>query len=238
MNLRKIKWHAKTYQEYINYLKALKDDKYHDFSLKLTKTKYAFIGVRIPILRSIAHEISQGDYQSFLTYQTSTYFEEIMIEGLVIAEITDEELFDALFKAYILKIDNWSINDVFCNSLKIMNKNPSKYFKISTKLAMHKKEFMARVGLISILSHFVKKDNLKDIYHVLDNLKNNDYYTKMGAAWLMCECLIKYYQETIGYLKVSKLNTWTFNKGLQKARESFRLTDDQKKYLTSLKRSI
>lgn len=237
MNLKNIKWNKQNYQLYLKYLLSIGETSYALFSSHLTETKYQFIGIRIPQLRMIAKEIGTDNINAFIKCNTNRYIEEVIIEGLVIAELKDEKTFDYLFNDYIYKIDNWEINDVFCNSLKIMEKNPNKYFKICTKLATNKAEFITRVGLIAILSHFVTDDNLKDIYKILDEQENTDYYASMGAAWLLCECLVKYYAKTINYLKVSKLNDWTFNKGIQKARESYRLTKEQKEYLKQLKRS-
>lgn len=234
MNLNLVTWNKEIYQEYLNYLLSLKEEKYQQFSSKLTLTKYKMIGIRIPLLRNMAKNIIKGNYEEFLKYTQDKYFEEVLIEGLVIASIKDKDIFDRYFLNYIKKIDNWSINDVFCNSIKIFNKD--NYFKLCLKLSKNKEEFISRVGLISILSHYVKKSYLKEIFNTLDNLKSDAYYTKMAASWLLCECYIKYPEETNKYLNISKLNNWTYNKAIQKMRESYRVTVEQKDYLNTLKR--
>ena len=117
MNLNINKWTEEIYQEYLNYLISLGETKYGEFSSKLTPTKYELIGIRIPNLRQIAKNITKGDYQSFLEHSQDKYFEEVLIEGLVIASMKYEEVFIDYFNQYINKIDNWDINDVFCNSI-------------------------------------------------------------------------------------------------------------------------
>jgi 3-methyladenine DNA glycosylase AlkD len=237
MNFTKIIWNNLTYQDYLKYLLSLSDAKYADFSHKLTKTKYQFIGIKIPKLRIIAKEIAQGDYVSFFSVTQTNYIEEIIIEGLVISHIKDDVSFTKYFNSYLKLIDNWEINDVFCNSLKIMNNNP-KYFNLCLKLAISNKEFRARVGLICLLAHYITQNNLPQIYEILDNQHNHDYYAKMAAAWLLCELYIKYPSETNNYLLNSQLDNWTFNKGIQKIRESYRIDNDTKKYLNNLKKKL
>ena len=51
---------------------------------------------------------------------------------------------------------------------------------------------------------------------------------KMAVAWAISICLIKLYKETIGFLNTSKLDKFTYNKSLQKAIESYRITKEQK----------
>ena len=234
MNLNINKWTEEIYQEYLNYLISLGETKYGEFSSKLTPTKYELIGIRIPNLRQIAKNITKGDYQSFLEHSQDKYFEEVLIEGLVIASIKDEEVFIDYFNQYIKKIDNWAINDVFCNSIVLFK--DEKYFDLCLKLALSDSEFISRVGLISILSHYVNDNNINSIFYILDHLNSDAYYTKMAAAWLLCDCYIKHPIKTNEYLKISKLNNWTYNKAIQKMKESYRVSKEDKEYLNKLKR--
>ncbi len=229
-------WNQKTYQEYLKYLNILADSKYREFQSSLCQTKYLMLGIKIPLLRNIAKQISKGDYEEFLNLVTDTYYEEVLIEGLVIANIKDEKIFSKYFNNYLKKIDNWAICDSFCNSLKIMSSKPDKYFKMALKLANSKKEFVARVGLIIILNFFIKKEYLEEIFSLLDGTQTDKYYINMAEAWLICEIYINYEEETINYLKRDRLNTFTHNKAISKIRESYRVTKEMKEYLNTLKR--
>jgi len=230
MKLQEKQWNKTKYQEYIKYLKSLSDKEYQKFSQKLTPTKTELLGVRVPILRKIAKEISKGNSLSFLKYTQTNYLEEIMIEGLVITNLELEQDFLNYFNKFINKIDNWEVNDIFCTSLKRMKKDELLYFPILLKLAYSYEEFKVRVGLIGILSNFVKEDKLPEIFKLLDNLNNEDYYSSMGAAWLLCECYIKYPELTKKYMLNSKLKKDTFNKAIQKMRDSFRVDKDDKNF--------
>lgn len=229
-------WTKETYQEYIKYLITIKEDKYKEFHSKLCFTKYKILGIRLPIIRKISKQISNTNYKDFLKYTKSKYYEEVMIEGLVISTIKDELIFDKYFTKYINKIDNWGICDSFCNSLNIVNKNPSKYFKLCKELSLSKEEFISRVGLIIILNYFIKKEYLTDIFNILDSIKSDKYYVNMAQAWLICELYIYYPQSTEKYLKNNKLNKFTHNKSISKIRESYRISKETKEYLNTLKR--
>ena len=74
-------WNKETYQEYINYLISIKEDKYKEFHSKLCFTKYEILGIRLPIIRKIAKEISKTNYEDFLKLTKSKYYEEVLIEG-------------------------------------------------------------------------------------------------------------------------------------------------------------
>lgn len=229
-------WNKDTYQEYIKYLISIKEDKYKEFHSKLCFTKYEILGIRLPIIRKIVKEISKTNYLEFLNQVESNYYEEVMIEGLLISNIKDEKIFTKYLKKFILKIDNWGICDSFCNSLDIVLTNPTKYFSICKELSLSKEEFISRVGLIVILNYFVKKEYLSDIFVILDCITSDKYYINMAEAWLVCELYIYYPQETEKYLKNNKLNKFTHNKSISKIRESYRISKEQKDYLNTLKR--
>ena len=230
-------WNKETYQEYLNYLFSIKEEDYKKFHQKLCFTKYEILGIRLPILRSIAKKIyNQNNYEEFLKLVTDTYYEEVMIKCLVITHIKEENIFDKYFYDCIKKIDNWGICDSFCNSLKIVKNNPTKYFDIATKLTKENDEFIVRVGLIIILNFFVEEKYLKDIFIILNNITSDKYYINMAQAWLVCELYIKYPKETTNYLINNKLNNFTQNKSISKIRESYRVSKEEKEYLNTLKR--
>lgn len=236
MQFNNINWNDTSYNKYINYLISIKEDKYQKFTSKLTKTKYEMLGIRIPTLRLIAKDIIKGNYLEFLKYSKCMYFEEVMIKGLVIASIKDEEIFDKYFIEYIKLIDNWSLCDTFCNSIKIIRKYPNKYFGICKKLCQSKDEYFIRVGLITILSHFVTDNYIDDIYEILDNLNSDTYYVNMGAAWLLCDLMIKFQSKTLKYLENTELSDEIINLGIKKMRESFRINKELKEDLLKFKR--
>ena len=116
-------WNEQTYAKFVHYLKSIQDVKYREFHSSLVlNSKYEMIGIRVPIMREIAKNIANGDIAGFLRYAQNNYYEEVMIQGLVISHIRDENIFYDYFLKFISKIDNWAICDSFCSSIKIVRK--------------------------------------------------------------------------------------------------------------------
>lgn len=210
------------------------DLKYKKFNEKLIKTKYEIIGVRIPILSKIAKEILKDNYLEFLDNVNDNYFEEVLLEGLVITGIKDSEIFNKYFSEYIYKIDNWCICDTICNRIKINNKD--KYFNDVIKLLSSSEEFIIRVGLILILYNYIDSKYLDKIFNSIDKIKCHKYYVDMGIAWLLCECFIKCNKDTISYLNKNKLNDFTISKTISKIKESYRVDKELKDKINIYKR--
>ncbi len=229
-------WNEQTYQEYLTYLKSLKDEKYKTFHSRLTTTKYEILGIRVPIQRKIAKRISQSNIENFLKQNTDTYYEEVMIKGLVLTSINEKERVLKYIEDYVSLIDNWAICDSFCNSLKIVKTDKDFWFQHFKKYLNSKEEFKIRVALIIFLNFYVEEKNLTEIFNLIDSIKMDKYYVNMGIAWLLCECFIKHREKTLAYLLKSNINTFTFNKTISKIKESYRVSSEDKIYLNTLKR--
>ena len=117
MNIENIKWNKKSYDEFISYLKSLKDEKYKEFHSKITDTKLEIIGIRVPVLRSIAKRVLKTNIEDFFKCIKNEYYEEIFIYGIVLAN-SAEFIIDKYLIDFINRIDNWAICESFCSSLK------------------------------------------------------------------------------------------------------------------------
>ena len=159
------------------------------------------------------------------------YYEEVMIQGLVISHIKEETLFEKYFKIYIQKIDNWALCDTFCSAIKIVEKYEEKYFKESVKLALNEEEFLSRVGLVTILDHFISKENVDTIFDTLNKIKSDKFYINMAEAWLVCELYIKFPRETFQFIKKNNFNKFTQNKAISKICDSYRVSKEEKEEL-------
>ena len=231
-------WNKENYKEFVEYLISIKDEKYKEFHSSLVlNSKYEMIGIRVPDMKNIAKEIAKKtDIEEFLKIAQNKYYEEIMIQGLVISYIKDEETFYKYFKKHITKIDNWALCDTFCNSIKIVEKNEEKYFKEAINMSLDKEEFISRVGLVIILAHFVKKENLESIFEVLNKIDSDKFYINMAEAWLVCELYIKYPKETNCFIKKNNLNKFTQNKAISKIHDSYRVEKAEKEALNKYRK--
>lgn len=223
------------YRDFIQYLLSLQDLKYKEFHQKLTFTKYEIIGIRVPVLRKIAKEIAKNYSEDFLKCLGDKYYEEVFLEGLVIASLPEDKLLKYLPK-YVNKIDNWAICDSFCNSLTIVKKDYQKYFEYFKEYLKSSKEFTVRVALVVLLNFYVNENYIEEIFKLVDEIKLDKYYVNMAVAWLLAECYIKYPDKTVNYLKVAKINNFTFNKTISKISDSYRVTKEEKEKLKKMRR--
>ncbi|MDO5009624.1 MAG: DNA alkylation repair protein [Intestinibacter bartlettii] len=220
-----------------NRLFELADDKYKKFHSSLCPNTENIIGVRLPQLRQIAKEITKGDWRSFLSTSKEDYYEEVLINGLVIAYAkcdVDERL--NYIKDFVPKIYNWAICDTFCNTLKFVNKNKEAVWDFIQPYLKSSKEFEIRFAVVIILNYYITEDYIDIVLETLDKVRHNGYYVKMAVAWAISMCFIKFEEKTMLYLKNNNLDDFTYNKSLQKICESLCVDKKTKALIKSMKR--
>ena len=215
----------------------LADEKYKDFHSRLCPGTTNIVGVRTPVLRNYAKELNRKySLNDLLKEIDDTLYEEIMLQGMLIGLSKNIEEVLKYTKTFIPKIDNWAICDVFCAGLKITKKYKKEMWNFIQKYLNSDKEFEIRFGIVIILDYYIDEEHLDKNFEIFQKIKNDNYYVKMAIAWAISICLIKYYDKTIKYLKKAKLDDWTYNKSLQKAIESYRISDEQKEVLRKMKK--
>lgn len=215
----------------------LSDDKFKTFHSRLCPNTDNIIGVRLPLLRQLAKEIAKGDWRNFLSNSKEEYYEEILINGLVIAyaKCDVEERLNYI-ESFVPKIDNWAICDSFCNTLKFVNKNKEIMWEFIQSYLKSYNEFEIRFAVVIILNYYITEDYIDLVLKTLDNIKHDGYYVKMAVAWAISMCFIKFEEKTMAYLKDNSLDDFTYNKSLQKICESLRIDKNTKKLIKSMKR--
>ena len=215
----------------------LSDDKFETFHSRLCPNTDNIIGVRLPLLRQLAKEIAKGDWRNFLSNSKEEYYEEILINGLVIAyaKCDVEERLNYI-ESFVPKIDNWAICDSFCNTLKFVNKNKEIMWEFIQPYLKSYNEFEIRFAVVIILNYYITEDYIDLVLKTLDNIKHDGYYVKMAVAWAISMCFIKFEEKTMAYLKDNSLDDFTYNKSLQKICESLRVDKNTKELIKSMKR--
>lgn len=221
----------------------LKDDKYREFHSRLVPGEENIVGVRVPVLRQYAKELS-GEYKNNIDELISSigdvYYEEIMLQGMIIGlqkKIQVQWLMDKIDE-FVPKINNWGVCDVFCSGLKEVKKHRKEFYKFLKKYLASDEEFKIRFGIVMLLGYFIDEEYIDDVLKVADGIKNEEYYVEMAVAWLISICFVKFYDKTKAYMQNCNLNDFTYNKALQKARESYRITKKQKDELNAMKRKV
>ena len=215
----------------------LSDDKFETFHSRLCPNTDNIIGVRLPLLRQLAKEIAKGDWRNFLSNSKEEYYEEILINGLVIAyaKCDVEERLNYI-ESFVPKIDNWAICDSFCNTLKFVNKNKEIMWEFIQPYLKSYNEFEIRFAVVIILNYYITEDYIDLVLKTLDNIKHDGYYVKMAVAWAISMCFVKFEEKTMAYLKDNSLDDFTYNKSLQKICESLRIDKNTKELIKSMKR--
>lgn len=217
----------------------LQDKKYQEFQKKLCPGTESIIGIRVPILRNYAKELlKKYDFKELMECVNDNYYEEIMLQGMLIGEAKEEfSIIIKYIEAFIPKIDNWAVCDTFCTGLKITKKHKDEMWEFIQKYLTSKKEFEVRFGIVMILGYFIDEEHLENNFKIFNSIKVDKYYVQMAVAWAISICLIRYYDRTVKYLqKEADLDNFTYNKSIQKAIESYRISKEQKDFLRNMKK--
>lgn len=235
MNLIRNKWDNHSYNEFIKYLFDISDVKYRDFHSGLGVGNNV-IGIRAPILRSMAKQICKGNYIEFLELLKLDYYEEVTLYGLIVCNIKDFDNSIKYLNIYKDRINNWASTDLFCSGYKIINKYKDYYWKYINDNIGSNNLWIRRMCFVFIISYFIEDKYLDDIFMLCDKYNTCEYYVQMAVAWLISICYIKYKDRTLKYINENKLDDFTHNKAIQKIRESYRVSIDDKEILNKLKR--
>ena len=164
-----------------------------------------------------------------------------MLQGMIIGldkKVNIKTILEYI-EEFIPKIYNWAICDVFCAGLKIVNKYPKEIWSFISKYLESEKEFELRFAIVIILDYYINEEYIDKDLKVLNSIHSDKYYVQMAIAWAISICLIKFYDKTVSYLQDENcfLDKFTYNKSIQKAIESYRITNEQKVFLRSLKKN-
>lgn len=223
-------------EEIINNLNSLSDSKYRDFQIKLIpgKTSDQMIGVRTPDLRSYAKELSKrDDISDFLNNLPHEFFDENQLHAFIISLLKDYDKCMDEVDRFLPYVDNWATCDQM--SPKIFKKNREKLLEKIRDWIASDKTYTIRFGIKMLMEHFLDDDFDLQYPDMVASVRSEEYYVNMMIAWYFATALAKQYDSILPYIEEKRLDTWTHNKAIQKSIESYRITDDQKSYLRSLK---
>ncbi len=221
--------------EICSKLMRLADISYKSFHAGICPGTENILGVRIPALRAYAKELYAKYGIGALDKIQDDYNEEIMLQGMIIGL---EKVFRRdLIESFLPKINNWGVCDVFCSSLKIAKKHKKEMLDLIQNALKSQQAFKQRFGIVMLLSYYTDDTHLPFLFKTFDEIHTEEYYVKMAVAWAVSVCLCKYFEQTVIYLQHCKLDTFTFNKALQKGIESYRVSQEQKQLLRRMKRT-
>ena len=227
---------SKINAEIKNHLYELKETDYKEFMAKLIPTvdPGTVLGIRTPALRNYAKELAKrDDIDEFLHSLPHELFDENQLHAFILSELKDYDRCIKEVDNFLSYVDNWATCDQL--SPKAFKKN-KKELLVSIKTWLKSKDTYTIRFAIGMLMQYFLDDEFDETYpKTVAKIKSDEYYINMMIAWYFATALAKQYDAILPYIEKNVLDKWTHNKTIQKAIESYRITDEQKEYLKSLK---
>lgn len=218
-------------------LKKLQDKGYREMQVTIIPTVDAdsIIGVRTPALRQLAKEFAKReDISEFLSDLPHKFFEENQLHAFILSGMKDAESCIRLVDEFLPYVDNWATCDQM--SPKVFKKHKQLLLEYVDKWIRSEHTYVKRFAIGMLMEHFLDEDFRTSYLTKVSKIRSEEYYVNMMIAWYFATALAKQYEDTLPFIEKQKLDKWTHNKSIQKAVESYRITQEQKEYLKTLKR--
>lgn len=214
----------------------MQDLKYKEFQCKLIPTisPEKVIGVRTPELRRLSKElVRQPQTAEFLAALPHSYYDENNLHGFLIEAIKDYDACVAAMEEFLPYIDNWATCDLI--TPKVFQKHlPELYERIKVWIAS-KKTYTVRFGVKMLMNFYLGEAFDTAQADMVAAIVSEEYYVNMVIAWYFATALAKQPEAILPYFTEKRMPDWTHNRAIQKSIESFRIPDETKTYLRSLK---
>ena len=215
---------------------ALQDAGYRDFHAALMPTvdKTLVIGVRMPALRALAKELKGTELAAdFMAALPHKYYEENNLHAALIGHIRDIQPCLTALERFLPYVDNWATCDMM--NPRALAKDKAALLERIRLWLQSGHTYTVRFGMEMLMNHFLEEDFREEYPALVASVQSEEYYVRMMQAWYFATALAKQYEAAVTYLEQRRLGAWVHNKTIQKARESFRVSQEQKEYLKSLK---
>ena len=222
--------------EILKSLYALQDTVYRDFNSKLIPNVSLdnFIGVRTPVLRKMAKDmLKSGVYKDFILSLPHQYFEENQLHAFILSNLKDYDITVKEVDKFLPYVDNWATCDQM--SPCAFRKNQDALLKYVVKWIKSKNAFAVRFGVLCLMRYFLD-DNFDARYiNMVANIKSKEYYVNMMRSWYFATAVAKQFDTVLPYFQKGKIDEWTRLRAIQKAIESYRVSDEHKEQLRALR---
>ncbi|MBR5773887.1 MAG: DNA alkylation repair protein [Clostridia bacterium] len=213
----------------------MQDLKYRDFTAALIPTvdKATIIGVRAPMIRRLAKEMTEGQKADFIKSLPHEYYEENNLHAAIIEGIKDYGQIISELERFLPHIDNWATCDMI--RPRIFKAHPTELMAKIVEWSKSEHAYTIRFGLEMLMCYYLDDTFKEEYLDIPATIKNDEYYVRMMVAWFFATALAKQYNVALPYIENKVLDKWTHNKAIQKAIESYRISEEQKAYLKALK---
>ena len=223
-------------QEIREKLSSLQDLKYRDMQVRIIPSvkPESIIGVRTPELRKMAKELAQSqEIGVFLENLPHKFFEENQLHAFIVSGMKDYRECLGALNRFLPYVDNWATCDQM--SPRVFKKHRPELMESIREWIGSAETYTIRFGIGMLMEHYLDEDYDPACPEMVAAVRSEEYYVNMMIAWYFATALAKQYEAVLPFITEHRLDTWTHNKAIQKAIESFRITPEQKEYLKSLK---
>ena len=223
--------------EITNILKNKADIKYKNFAQKLILHNVNMLGVRLPELRKIAKLLAKENSSDILQHKLPTnFFEEKMLLAMAIGYIScDLKSKLKSIAKFIPKIDNWSVCDSFCATLKFDEKDLPYVWDFLAQYFESYKEYPCRFAHVLTLNQFVNPQYLEKYLCKATEFKNKFYYAKMACAWALATYHAIFPEEINRYISTLQ-NAEIKNLAIKKILESRKTSEENRNILKAIQK--
>ena len=217
------------------YLLSKQDLKYRDFTLPLLPNidEKTFIGVRLPIIKKYAKDLDAKSREDFLQSLPHQYHEENILHAFILSNIKDYDEFIDKVDRFLPYVSNWSTCDTICN--KCLVKYKSQLINDVYRWFKSDEIYRVRYAVKCLMNYYLDEDFKEEHLKKVEQVRLDDYYVRMMIAWYLATGLAKNYDSFVKVIEEKRFDDFTHNKAIQKAVESYRVSDEHKAYLKTLK---
>lgn len=219
-------------EEIQKQLFELQDMAYRDFHSRLMPDidKETVIGIRVPVLRKYAKSIVETELaEKFIKELPHCYYEENNLHMMLITGIKDYEKCLSEIERFLPYIDNWATCDF--PAPKCFENHKEDLLPVIKRWIASSETYTIRYGIGMLMRLYLDADFDPEYVRIVAEVKSDEYYVNMMIAWYMATALAKQWDAVIPYIEEHRMSDWVHRKTIQKAVESYRITDEQKRYL-------
>lgn len=231
-----------TVKEVRERLQEMADPSYKEFNDRLIPRTAPTFGTRVPEVRKTARMAARHDAESYLQEAEALagqefFQEERMVQGMVIgyAKMELKTRLDHLDK-FVPEIGSWAVCDYCTSTLKFIGETQEPCWDWVIKWLGSEREYEQRFGIVALMNYYVTDRYIVQMLQLFSQVKCSAYYARMGLAWAVSVCYVKFPGQTRAFLGQNQLDAWTQNKAIQKIRESLRVSREAKEELLWMKR--
>ncbi len=219
-------------EEIQKHLFELQDMAYRDFHSRLMPDidKETIIGIRVPVLRKYAKSIAGTELsEKFIKELPHHYYEENNLHMMLITRIKDYDKCLSEVERFLPYIDNWATCDF--PAPKCFENHKEELLPVIKRWIASGETYTIRYGIGMLMRLYLDADFDPEYVKLVAEVKSDEYYVNMMIAWYMATALAKQWDVVIPYIEEHHMSDWVHRKTIQKAMESYRITDEQKRYL-------